>query len=194
MPASHEDRLNASRSCLPTCLFRFVMSCILARFHPICLGLADCAFYPTWCGIFWRMLTFSSHRLRDLFYPAGMQPTPALLDFAFPDGLIEAAKVYYVRSLGPPFKAPPPAGAEGDVVWYIDEAALMVLVARMRRPLQTMTYDEAEDALDDMHEQVEDTDVRQAMLKAFVNAVAATTGLTPEALHELRAYATAAGM
>lgn len=140
------------------------------------------------------MLTLTTHRLRDLFFAAGLRPTPRLLDLALPDVLVEACKVYYARSLGPAFKAPPPAGAEGDAVWWIDEQRLLVLVGRTEKHFARLSYQQAEDALDDLHENVEDAEVRQVMLKAYVGAVEFVTGLTSEQVRDLRAYAVAAGM
>lgn len=57
-----------------------------------------------------------------------------------------------------------------------------------------MAYEAAEDVLDDLHEQVEDPEVSQPMLKAYVEAVEFVTGLTPEEVRGLRAYAVATGL
>ncbi|RRS01092.1 hypothetical protein EIP75_22125 [Aquabacterium soli] len=139
------------------------------------------------------MLTFSTHKLRDLFLAAGVQPTQSLLDLALPEVLLGALRVYYTRSMGPAFKAPPPAGAERDAVWYIDERRLTVLVGRLSCPLAELTYEAAEDALDDIYEMVDEPE-RRLLLIAFMQAVEFGTELTRDELRELRAYAVAAGM
>lgn len=100
------------------------------------------------------MLSLSTHDIRDLFFPAGTQPTPLHIDLALPDAVAGAAKVYFARSLGAKFKAPPPAGAEGDAVWHIDEQRLTVLVGRLDQHLAKMTYSVVEGVLDDLQEQV----------------------------------------
>lgn len=137
------------------------------------------------------MLTLSTNDIRDLFFPAGMQPTPPLLHLALPDAVAGAAKVYFARSFGAKFKAPPPAGAEGAAVWWIDEQRLSVLVGRLDQHLAMMTYAQAEGVLDDLQEQVDDREVRKPMLEAFVEAVEFITGLTHEELRDLRGYANA---
>lgn len=137
------------------------------------------------------MLTLSTHDIRDLFFPAGMQPTPALLHLALPDAVAGAAKVYFARSLGAKFKAPPPAGAEGDAVWHIDEQRLTVLVGRLDQHLAKMAYAQAEGVLDDLQELVDDREVRKPMLEAFIDAVEFVSGLTHEQRRDLRAYANA---
>lgn len=145
------------------------------------------------CVILLAMLTFSNHNIRQLFLPAGVQPTRALLDLALPEVLVNALKVYFTRSLGPAFKAPPPSGAEGDAVWYIDERQMTVLVGRLGCSMAELTYSKAEDALDALHEKVDDHE-RRLMLQAFMQAVEFGAELTRDELLELRAYAVAAGM
>jgi hypothetical protein len=137
------------------------------------------------------MLSLSTHNIRELFFPAGMQPTPLHIDLALPDAVAGAAKVYFARSLGAKFKATPPAGAEGEAVWYIDEKRLTVLVGRLDQHLAKMTYSAAEGVLDDLQEQVEDQEVRKPLLEAFVEAVEFVNGLTHEERRDLRAYANA---
>lgn len=139
------------------------------------------------------MLTFSTYNIRQLFLAAGVQPTQALLDLALPTVLVGALRVYYTRSMGPAFKAPPAAGAEGDAVWHIDERRLTVLVGRLGSPLAGLTYEKAEDALDALHEKVDEHE-RRLMLQAFIQAVEFGAELTRDELLELRAYAAAAGM
>ncbi len=143
------------------------------------------------CGIFTCMLSLSTYNIQDLFFAAGLQPTPALLDLALPDVLVGACKVHFARSAGAKFKAPPPAGAEGDAVWYIDERALTVLVGRLDQHLSTFNYQQAEDTLDEIRAQVADQEVRALMLRAFVEAVAFIAGLTGQEVEALTGYANA---
>lgn len=79
-----------------------------------------------------------------------------LLDLALPDVLVQECKVYYARSMGPAFKAPPPASAEGDAAWWIDEQQSTVLVGRLDQQLAKMTHAEEGSVLDDLQDLVDD--------------------------------------
>lgn len=75
--------------------------------------------------------------------------------------------------MGPAFKAPPPAGAEGDAVWH-DEQRLTVLVRRTERPIAGMTHAEA--VLDDPAHQEQLSAKRIESARATLALLASSAG------------------
>lgn len=57
-----------------------------------------------------------------------------------------------------------------------------------------LTYEQAEDAVDALHVQVVDADVRRLMLAALLASLQFVSKMAPQEMDNLRAYARAAGM